>query len=297
MISSPDFARLKSTGLLPSPKGVIASVIRLCEKEATSLQELAQAIQADPALAGRIIRLANASQSYRARSVAAVTSDVLILVGVQAVRQIALSLSLMNANRSGLCDGFNYTHFWQRSLCMACAAQAVGLHVKVAPLAEVFTAGLLAGIGRLGFASACPSTYGPLLQRMAHDAGLNLRKHERDLYGFDHLQLTAWMMLDWRIPALFADAVLHHEAPHAGGFAPASRQLRLAQLLCLASHIADAATGNSDLDIAASPAVTAAAQTIELDDERLQQIVAECMREWHDWRGVLGLPASHGVKA
>lgn len=54
-----DFADIKASGSLPSPKGVMLAVMRLCQREQVSLQELAHAIQADPVLAGRIIKVAN----------------------------------------------------------------------------------------------------------------------------------------------------------------------------------------------------------------------------------------------
>lgn len=286
-----DFNELKATGVLPSPRGVMLAVIRLCQREQVSLQELARTVQADPVLAGRIIKLANAANPVKTRSIAAVTTDVLILIGVHAVRQVALGLSLASSYRNGPCAGFDYARFWARSLAMACAAKAVGEKIRVAPAAEMFTCGLLAGIGRLGIASARPAAYARLLEEMRGCWPEELALAEAKLFGFSHLSLAAAMMADWNIPRLFSDAVLFHEKPHASGFSAGSRQQRLTQGLHLAALIADLCVVTDDERTLLAPSVFEAASAFGLDDDQMAPLVEEVSREWEDWGEVLQLGA------
>ncbi|MHB1670372.1 HDOD domain-containing protein, partial [Thiomonas sp.] len=53
------FERLRETGRLPSPKGVSLEVARLVDAQNTTSRDLAQVIQSDPALTGKLLRLAN----------------------------------------------------------------------------------------------------------------------------------------------------------------------------------------------------------------------------------------------
>src|SRR5574343_1355365 len=94
-----DFNELKASGTLPSPKGVALRVMQLCQDENLSLKDLAQTIQGDPALAGRIIKIANYVNPNRSRPIAAVTTDTLVLIGIHAVRQVVLGLSLVGNYR------------------------------------------------------------------------------------------------------------------------------------------------------------------------------------------------------
>lgn len=284
-----DFNELKATGALPSPRGVMLAVIRLCQREQVSLQELARTVQTDPVLAGRIIKLANAANPVKTRSIAAVTTDVLILIGVHAVRQVALGLSLAASYRNGACEGFDYGRFWTRSLAMACAARAIGERIRVAPAAELFTCGLLAGIGRLGIASARPLAYSRLLEEMRGCWPEELTLAEARLFGYSHLSLAAAMMADWNIPRMFGDAVLFHEKPHASSFAIGSRQQRLTHGLHLAALIADLCVATDDERTLLVPSVFEAAAVSGLADDQVALLVDEVSREWAEWGEVLQL--------
>jgi HD-like signal output (HDOD) protein len=49
------FEELKASGLLPSPKGVALTVMRLAQDESTTNAQMARSIKSDPALSGRIV--------------------------------------------------------------------------------------------------------------------------------------------------------------------------------------------------------------------------------------------------
>lgn len=284
-----DFNELKAAGALPSPNGVLLAVLRLCQRENTPLPELAQAIQADPVLAGRIIKLGNSANLNRRRPIASVTTDVLILVGVQAVRQVVLGLSLINANRSGSCPGFDYTRFWSRSVAMGCTAQALGIRVRVAPMTELFTCGLLSGIGRLALASARPQAYARLLDEMAGKPTEALTHAESALFGFSHLSLTTAMMTDWSIPRLFSDAVLFHENPKAAPYAEDSRQQLLVHVLHMAALVADACVGSDAERATLSTPIRVSGELLGLDAEQIVSLQEEVDQEWIEWTQVLQL--------
>lgn len=285
-----DFNELKATGVLPSPRGVMLAVMRLCQREQASFQELARTVQADPVLAGRIIKIANAMSRNASRPIASVTAETLILVGLQSVRQVALGLSLVTTYRAGGCHAFDYERFWMRSLAMACAAQQIATHVRVAPLAEMFTCGLLAGIGRLGLAAARPAEYAALLDEMDGQPPEALTAAETALFTFNHLSLAAAMMADWNIPRLFSDAVLFHENPHASGLQPDSRQQRLVLVLHAAAQAADFCTAPDEARERMVPAMLALGAPLELDAGQVEDIMNKVLQEWSEWGAMLQIP-------
>src|SRR5262245_49250169 len=124
MMIKKTFEELKLTGNLPSPPGVGMKILRLTQGEDVSAAEIGQTIMADPALTGRLLRSANSAQAAGAHAVTTV-SEATMRLGVRAVRNIALGLSLISAYRSGGCQGFNYDRYWAMSLARAVSAQAI----------------------------------------------------------------------------------------------------------------------------------------------------------------------------
>lgn len=285
------FDTLRSERALPSPKGVRLAIMRLCAEDNPDMGELARLAQADPALSGRIIRIVNLQHASRVRPVAAVGIDVLLLIGLQSVRQLALALSLAEGVRPAECAAFDYSRFWSHSFAMAAAAQSIAEHTRVAPLAEMFTTGLLAGIGKLALACVRPHPYSSLLARgLARQAQLAM---EQSLFGFNHLSLAAALMQDWRLPLLFCDAVLHHEAPLASGLDAGSRQLEIIWTLNLASAIAGIGAGEaSTTPRQVIAGVAAGLARLQLSWDDFIAVYEKTGTDWKNWSGAMDFGAS-----
>src|SRR5262245_1243763 len=99
------FDELKATGQLPSPTGVALAVLRLSESDKATAQEIARVVQADPALSGRLLKMANSVSAGRARPVVSIGEAVTHL-GVRMVRNLALGFSLVSQAGQGACPGF-----------------------------------------------------------------------------------------------------------------------------------------------------------------------------------------------
>ena len=85
------------------------------------------------------------------------------LLGFAVVRQLCIGFSVLDANRTGGCTGFDYRRFWSRSLATGLAAQAFFLRIRVLAAEESFTCGLLADIGSLALASLYPEKINEVL--------------------------------------------------------------------------------------------------------------------------------------
>jgi len=281
-----DFNELKEARTLPSPTGVALNVMRMCRNDNVSLNDLAAQIQADPVLAGRLIQLANLGKRPQARPVVAISTEVLLLIGIQAVRQVALGVSLISSYQSGACRGFDYNQFWSRSLAMACLAQAIGERYPIAPTAELFTCGLLAGIGRLGLAAVRPDAYGELLSANASATVDELMKLERDRFGCDRVQLSVAMMEDWKIPGLFVGAVRFYKTPALSGWVEDSRRQQLVRLLNLAALLADIDVASEEEKLQAIPSLFERAAAIGLTVKDVTEVIKQSAKEWTGWREV-----------
>ena len=278
---------LRASGRLPSPKGVALSVMRLARRDNVTMEEIAEVVQADPAITGRLIRLAN-SALHPGRPVAAVR-DAIVRLGLRNVSQVTLGFSLVDQYREGPCEAFDYQRFWSRSLLMALAARELGARMRLKAVEELFACGLLANIGSLALATAYPSEYGEVLRRAEREEA-PLLELEREVLSTDHDECTAEMLRDFGIPEGLAEPVLYHQCPAAAGFARGSRPERVLQALALASRVTDLTFAPENTRAECMPALLADAAQVGLDAEALDALTERVVGEWREWSGLLRVP-------
>jgi two-component system cell cycle response regulator len=283
------FETLKASGFLPSPKGPALAVVQLTRQDNVSSAQLAHAIQADPALVARLLKLANACHGPGVRPVLAI-QDAILLLGLTSVRGLALGFSLMTDKQAFRCHGFNYPAFWSRNLARAVAMQALAASSRIMQSDEAFTLGLLSHIGELGLASVFPEDYAQLLEHAPHPS-ITLLMRERQAFEFDHAELTNALMADWGFPASLTEPVVFLEQPDAASFAAGSRSERLLFTLVLAAQIADVC-------MAAKPGRRAMMAELFLLGGKLSIGAVDLMKlcdgivgDWTDWCRLLEVPS------
>ena len=112
---------LKTAGRLPSPTGVALAIIRLAEKDSTTVEEFVRVLATDPAMTGRVLKLANAASKGVVRPVLTLPEAV-VRLGMRAVRNVALGFSLISWSPNKKCPAFDHATYWSHSLATAVAA-------------------------------------------------------------------------------------------------------------------------------------------------------------------------------
>ncbi len=280
------FEELKSGGLLPSPKGVSLSVLEMTRCTDTSINDLTRLVQVDPAIAGRLLRYANAAHGGSLRHIASLKHAVTFL-GLFRVRQIVLAFTLIDQYRSGKCSAFDYTGYWTTSLASGIAAQQLASLAQCPP-DECFTCGLLSGVGRLALATIYPEEYADLLSLDLPEA--SLCKEEQSLFGIEHAYLSAEMLLEWGLPDIFADAVRYHEQPGAAPFAPQTRAYTLTSVLHLAMRIGQLLNLNEAQRWDKIPSLYHSAAQLGLEEKDVPALIERTMASWQEWAKDLNLP-------
>jgi len=291
------FDELKLTGNLPSPPGVGMRILKLTQGEDFSAEEIGQAIMADPALTGRLLKIANSAAAGGASAVTTV-SEATMRLGVRAVRNVALGLSLVSNYRQGACSAFQYDRYWSMSLARAVAAQAISRATRIGTPAEAYVLGLLADIGSLALACVHPEDYARLLgaagtQRMA------LRRAERQSFEIDHAEVGAYMLEEWGLPSTFTEAVLAYEEPRNAKDG-AGRRAGLTQVLALASGLAEACLtteSSENVDWAGlARALEELRERLGLHEAQFNEFCNGVIREWIEWGATLKVPAQRGIE-
>ena len=198
-----------------------------------SLRSLADIVETDTTIAGKVLGIANSGFYSRGQTVCSVRQAV-IRLGVNRLRNILLALSI-NRVWGGLVipDGFSILRFNRHALATAvlCDLLAQRLHPKGAEAA--FVAGLFHDVGQLVLVSLYPDDYMPLLQELAD--GEELEQKERERLPFTHAEMSAEATEHWNLPEVVQNAVRFHERPPLAEGTRSHREFTLAEIL----HAAD----------------------------------------------------------
>ena len=290
------FEELRLSGSLPSPSGVGMQILKLTQGDDFSTEEIGQAISADSALTGRLLKLANSAESGSVQPITTI-GEATIRLGIRTVRNVALGLSLISANRQGSCTAFDYDRYWAMSLARAVAAQQLSRQLRIGVPAETYILGLLADIGSLALASVHPESYAELLTFGEYEGRLGLLKEEEQRFEINHAEVAACMLAEWGLPKPFGEAVRGYEFVD---FSSRETTLEAIETLVQAADII------GRLCLADENTTTAAWNELwklyqelrgscSLEDERFDQICNSIASEWREWGQVLSIPTQKPV--
>lgn len=285
---------MKATGELPSPKGVALNIVRLAQCDDVNIGQLEQAIKADPAFVGRLMKTANITGRKSGRPIASVP-DAINVLGVSAVRRLALGFSLVSGYRGGACKNFDYAAYWTRAVVNALALQSIIQRTNWANPEEAFCCGLLADVGKLALATVHPEEYSQLLGEfqagdvfgLEFDAPLLAR--EEAVFALHHDDLTAAMLTDWGFPRVLLEPVYFRRRPERSIFAPDSRGERLMGAARLADAVVDACLSAPEARQAGMKMLTERAAVLDFEPEELESIVNGVTQNWREWAKLLEL--------
>jgi len=289
------FEELKQSGALPTPSGVGLVVLRRTQDENCSLEEIAQCIQVDPALSGRLLKLANSAAWQGAQPVTTVQQAAARL-GLRNVRGVALGFALVSGNRTGACAHFDYDRYWSYSLATAVAAQILASEQGTIDPMEAFTCALLSRIGMLALATVHPEPYATILSTSRSRASAELLELEVAKFQIHHWEVSASMMRDWGLPELHTSAVLllGSDASEPGTEDPLVTALT--HVLREASVVAESllgsiaqrewALGVDWIDLLAPAAASTS------DRELLRPIEAHARPVWEQWGAMFRMPTT-----
>ncbi|THF66511.1 diguanylate cyclase [Pseudothauera nasutitermitis] len=282
------YEQLKASGDLPSPRGVALAIIRLTQHDEVSMVELARVIKSDPAFVGRLIKAANGIVALTRRPVVSV-QEALMVLGLPAVRSMALGFSLLSNYRRGACRGFDYGLFWSRSLAMALATQVLAQRNRAGAPDELFSLGLLADVGRLALATLYPVEYGQVLVEARRFPELRLSDLEHRAFAMTHTELGAAMLSDWGVPKVLIEPVSLYETPERMSCAPGTRIHMLLNTLVLGGMVADLCQAPREGHAEIAARMIELGATIDLPPAELASAGEHIATLWLEWRGMLQL--------
>lgn len=271
-----NFNELKAADRLPSPPSTVLAIMQLMQRENASVALIAQLIQSDPALTGRVLKLANSSAFATRRPIVDI-QNAIVMLGMQRVCNLALSISLIGKYQEGRCQSFNYPAYWSEALAIAVAIASLTTRERTAPNEEAFALGLLSDIGRLALATAWPEKYSECLESAQGDRLIIL---EQECFAINHRSVSLMLLADWGFPEVFRNALMQSFIPKVDDL---SRTARLAGQLAFARKIARYCMADENYHAVLFQDLVAEARNHNLDEAALLVFIEECVAKWQDW--------------
>ena len=302
------FDELRLTGDLPSSGAVGLRVLELTRDDGHDPEELLRCIEVDPALTGRLLKLANDSRA-EADAPARTAREAADRLGRGAVHGVALGFTLVSEGGREHARNFGYDAYWRRALASAVSAEVLGRVIGRVDPAAAFTCALLSDVGQLAFASVHAERYSDLVLANPGLTDLQLARIETRALGIDHFEASAAVMRSWGLPREFQEIALLRS--HGSGLElddsadedaaedDLDRRRSLLAVVRGARTIAEVLTGSWDLEDEAWRgsflALDALAPELALDRDALLALCDAVLPEWSRWGAVLGVdsvPAS-----
>ncbi len=245
-------------------------------------------IRTDPAFVARLIQVANAGRGNQITRPVVAIKDAILVLGLPAIRNLALGFSLFDGNKTGQCRHFDFEQYWIRAVLLGNAFQIIVRETRSAPPEEAFCVGLLANIGSLALASVFPEAYGRLLEDQS--SPLSVEEREIQALGLDHWEIGAELFRHWGLPDVYAQPVAKHQNKSLERLPIDSRSYRLGCALALAQTIADLILQTQLRTPEKLSELHRIGARLSLESEKLLELGQEIAATFKSWTQVLSLP-------
>ncbi len=188
---------------IPSMLGKILSLVK---DENSSHKELFLLISHDPALAERVIRVANSVMFGHSGEVRDLRHAVMFL-GYERVRAIALGIGVMDIFPVSKRSSLDVQNLWIHGYEVAYLSAVISDTISMAASPESFLCGLIHDIGRIIFFEKDRDRY------YAIGTSDDMFEKELELFGCTHAEAGGWYAENAGLPEDIVEAIRHHHHP------------------------------------------------------------------------------------
>jgi len=194
---------------LPSLPAVAAKLIELTGDPDVRMSKIAETVQQDQALAGKVLKTVNSSYYGLPKKCGSIERAMGYL-GLNTVKSLVLGFSLVDTTSNTDHDGFDMIGHWRRTLMGAAASRTLADHFGLSDKDEVFTAALFQDMGMLATFTAIRGRYTETIRDIEHG---DVSPVESTSFGFTHAMVGAALARKWSLPETIADAIAYHHDP------------------------------------------------------------------------------------
>ena len=196
---------------LPTLPGIAMKILEAVRKEDACLKELSDILSKDPSLSAEVLRAIN-SPFYGLSTKVTSVSHAVNLLGINTVKSLALSFSVVKNFETDNPNGFDYLGFWKDSLIGAVSAKILSGQILPHFSDDAFFLGLIHNLGLLVISQLMPDQYSLIVNEKERSLCSD-HEAENQILGFNHMELGAYIVDSWGLPKNFSTPIrYHHEA-------------------------------------------------------------------------------------
>jgi len=210
---------------LPTPPVVFSRINDAITNPNASAYQIAAIISEDPAMSAKILRMSN-SAFYGCRTEITSVKQAIVTVGLEAIRSLVLSTSVLGAFKGQAHLAKFQEEFWRHSLSVATACKVLTRMLSsewIQNIDKGFSAGLLHDIGKLVMVAYLPDEW-EKVQEVRKNDDQPVFMIEKSVLGYSHSEIGAALATRWNLPEFIRDALAFHHFPHSspleGSLAP-----------------------------------------------------------------------------
>ncbi len=199
---------------VPSPLKSYQQIVQEMKSPTCSLEKIGSLIAQDPAVAAKVLQLANSTVFGRELNVVN-PAEAIAYIGLETTKAVVLLAHTFSSFDNLRLARFSIEDLWRHSVEVGrLARRVVELEKAGEDVAEqAFAAGLLHDIGKLLFAANHPGVFTKVL-RLAREQQCNLWEAESQVMpGVGHAELGATVLGIWGLPKTITEAVALHHSP------------------------------------------------------------------------------------
>ncbi len=200
---------IRQAGRLPSLPEIYVRVTELLKTEDSTAKEIGDALQTDPNLTARILKVIN-SAYFGLRNPVTSIPQVVGLLGREQLQQVVLGSVLSGVFKNFDITDFPMRDFWQHSIKAALIGRQLAMqNPRILDHEAFFTIGLLHDIGWLVVANVAPGSFSKV-SRLAKQENRNILDIEREILGVTHVEVSVSLLQKWGLPEIIVECVKHH---------------------------------------------------------------------------------------
>jgi HD-like signal output (HDOD) protein len=200
-------ARSENLPVLPQ---VVSSVLKLADDPEASPKEMERLIESDPAITGKILRVAN-SAYYGLHEVPSIGRAVTAL-GMNTIRSLVIGVAyqqlIAGREQAAL---FSKLEFWRHSLAVAVGCRIIAKIKCPMKSEELYGVGMMHDVGKLVMDRFCPNDFDLAIQT-AQNEQCPLNEAEVRLYEFDHTDVGGLLADKWGLTKVMRAGIKHHHS-------------------------------------------------------------------------------------
>lgn len=204
--------KLQTLQQIPSLHSLAQGFLRAAAKSDGSVEEIVAAVEKDPALCVRVLRMANSAYVSPAQKIEDIFTAVQML-GLQRVNTLTHALFMMrDARQSG---GVDWRHLWIHALATAAIADEIEHQLGRPVGQQLYLAALLHDVGKIVLSTVAPEAYRTIMDRAWANEG-RLDALENSCFGLGHGEAGVVFARQSGLPAEAIAAIEHHADPLQG---------------------------------------------------------------------------------